>query len=105
MAQLESTSATMAFHRAMINGVGVFYREADPMAHPDAVDTFMLLTTTEQRHTGGMSHPERYNPDIWTGVRASIMAGPDALSSASDRSPCPVSTETNALWPSHSSRS
>jgi hypothetical protein len=52
-----------AFHRAMINGVGVFYREADPMAHPDAVDTFMSLTTTEQRHTGGMSHPERYNPD------------------------------------------
>ncbi|HTI83663.1 MAG TPA: alpha/beta hydrolase [Acetobacteraceae bacterium] len=39
---------------------------ADPTAHPDVVDTFMSLAATEQRHTGGTSHPERYNPDTWT---------------------------------------
>jgi pimeloyl-ACP methyl ester carboxylesterase len=30
------------------------------------VDAFMSLAATEQRHTGGTSHPERYNPDSWT---------------------------------------
>lgn len=39
---------------------------ADPAAHPDVVDTFMSLAATEQRHTLGSSHPERYNPDTWT---------------------------------------
>ena len=39
---------------------------ADPAAHPDVVDTFMSLAAAEQRHTGGTSHPERYNPDTWT---------------------------------------
>lgn len=38
----------------------------DPAAHPDVVDTFMSVAATEQRHTGGTSHPERYNPDTWT---------------------------------------
>jgi pimeloyl-ACP methyl ester carboxylesterase len=45
---------------------------ADPAAHPDVVDTFMSLTATEQRHTGGTSHPERYNPDTWTGEFAHL---------------------------------
>lgn len=39
---------------------------ADRAAHPDVVDTFMSLVATEQRHTLGSSHPERYNPDTWT---------------------------------------
>ncbi|MBV9566241.1 MAG: alpha/beta hydrolase [Bradyrhizobium sp.] len=39
---------------------------ADPKAHPDVVDTFMSWAATEQRHTLGTSHPERYNPDTWT---------------------------------------
>jgi pimeloyl-ACP methyl ester carboxylesterase len=39
---------------------------ADPNAHPEVFDAFVSLTATEQRHTLGTSHPERYNPDIWT---------------------------------------
>jgi pimeloyl-ACP methyl ester carboxylesterase len=29
-------------------------------------DAFVSLAATEQRHTLGTSHPERYNPDTWT---------------------------------------
>jgi pimeloyl-ACP methyl ester carboxylesterase len=39
---------------------------ADREAHPDVVDAFISLAAAEQRHTGGTSHPERYNPDSWT---------------------------------------
>ena len=39
---------------------------ADPKAHPEVFDAFVSLTATEQRHTLGTSHPERYNPDTWT---------------------------------------
>ena len=39
---------------------------ADPKAHPEVFDTFVSLTATEQRHTLGTSHPDRYNPDTWT---------------------------------------
>jgi pimeloyl-ACP methyl ester carboxylesterase len=39
---------------------------ADPEAHPDVLDAFMSREATEQRHTLGTSHPERYNPDSWT---------------------------------------
>jgi pimeloyl-ACP methyl ester carboxylesterase len=39
---------------------------ADPKAHPKVFDTFVSLAATEQRHTLGTSHPERYNPDTWT---------------------------------------
>ena len=39
---------------------------ADPTAHPEVVDIFMSLAAAEQRHTGGTTHPERYNPDTWT---------------------------------------
>lgn len=39
---------------------------ADPKAHADVFDGFVSLTATEQRHTLGTSHPERYNPDTWT---------------------------------------
>jgi pimeloyl-ACP methyl ester carboxylesterase len=38
----------------------------DPKAHPEVLDAFTSLTATEQRHTLGTSHPERYNPDTWT---------------------------------------
>jgi len=39
---------------------------ADPSAHQDVLDAFMSLAATEQRHTAGTTHPERYNPDTWT---------------------------------------
>jgi pimeloyl-ACP methyl ester carboxylesterase len=39
---------------------------ADPTAHPEVVDAFLSFDATEQRHTVGTSHPERYNPDTWT---------------------------------------
>ena len=38
---------------------------ADPVAHPEVVDAFLSPQATEQRHTAGASHPERYNPDTW----------------------------------------
>ena len=39
---------------------------ADPKAHPEVFDAFVSLAATEQRHTLGTSHPERYNADTWT---------------------------------------
>jgi pimeloyl-ACP methyl ester carboxylesterase len=39
---------------------------ADPKAHPEVVNAFMSFEATEQRHTAGTSHPDRYNPDTWT---------------------------------------
>jgi pimeloyl-ACP methyl ester carboxylesterase len=39
---------------------------ADPGAHPKVVDGFLSFDATQQRHTLGASHPERYNPDAWT---------------------------------------
>jgi pimeloyl-ACP methyl ester carboxylesterase len=39
---------------------------ADPKAHPEVFDAFVSFTATEQRHTLGTLHPERYNPDTWT---------------------------------------
>jgi pimeloyl-ACP methyl ester carboxylesterase len=38
----------------------------DPKAHPEVFDAFVSQAATEQRHTLGTSHPERYNPDTWT---------------------------------------
>jgi pimeloyl-ACP methyl ester carboxylesterase len=38
----------------------------DPDAHPEVLDAFTSLAATEQRHTLGTAHPERYNPDTWT---------------------------------------
>jgi pimeloyl-ACP methyl ester carboxylesterase len=45
---------------------GIAQYWADPKAHPEVVDTFVSLTATEQRHTPGTSHPDRYSPDTWT---------------------------------------
>jgi pimeloyl-ACP methyl ester carboxylesterase len=45
---------------------GIAQYWADPKAHPDALDTFMSFAATEQRHTAGASHPDRYDPDSWT---------------------------------------
>ncbi len=39
---------------------------ADPKNHPEVFDGFVSQAATEQRHTLGTSHPERYNPDTWT---------------------------------------
>ncbi len=38
---------------------------ADPSAHPEVIDAFLSPEATEQRHTFGTSHPERYDPDTW----------------------------------------
>lgn len=38
----------------------------DPKAHPEVVNAFLSFEATEQRHTAGTSHPDRYNPDTWT---------------------------------------
>jgi len=52
-------------------GLGAKWRKiaqywADPAAHPEVIDAFLSPEATEQRHTLGTSHPERYNPDTWT---------------------------------------
>jgi pimeloyl-ACP methyl ester carboxylesterase len=39
---------------------------ADQKAHPEVFDAFVSLPATEQRHTLGTSHADRYNPDAWT---------------------------------------
>ena len=44
----------------------------DPKAHPEVFDAFVSPTATEQRHTLGTSHPERYNPDTWTDEHAHL---------------------------------
>jgi pimeloyl-ACP methyl ester carboxylesterase len=38
----------------------------DPQGHPEVVDAFLSPAATEQRHTAGTAHPERYDPDSWT---------------------------------------
>jgi pimeloyl-ACP methyl ester carboxylesterase len=44
---------------------GIAQYWADRGAHPEVFDTFVSFVATEQRHTLGTSHPERYNPDTW----------------------------------------
>jgi len=39
---------------------------SDRGGHPEIFNTFVSFEATEQRHTLGASHPERYNPDTWT---------------------------------------
>jgi pimeloyl-ACP methyl ester carboxylesterase len=46
--------------------VGIAQYWSDPKGHPEVFDTFVSFAATEQRHTLGTSHPERYNPDTWT---------------------------------------
>ncbi|MEI6001059.1 alpha/beta hydrolase [Paraburkholderia bengalensis] len=45
---------------------------ADRKAHPEVLNVFMSPAATEQRHTAGTSHPERYNPDTWTDESAHL---------------------------------
>ena len=45
---------------------GIAQYWADPKAHPQVFDGFVSFAATEQRHTLGTAHPERYNPDTWT---------------------------------------
>jgi pimeloyl-ACP methyl ester carboxylesterase len=49
-----------------VKWAGIAKYWADPAAHPEVLDTFMSPTATEQRHTAGTEHPDRYNPDTWT---------------------------------------
>jgi pimeloyl-ACP methyl ester carboxylesterase len=45
---------------------GIAQYWSDPKAHPEVFDAFVSPAATEQRHTAGTSHPDRYNPDTWT---------------------------------------
>jgi pimeloyl-ACP methyl ester carboxylesterase len=45
---------------------GIAQYWAGPKAHPEVFDAFVSWAATEQRHTLGTSHPDRYNPDTWT---------------------------------------
>lgn len=45
---------------------GIAQYWTDRKAHPEVFDGFVSFAATEQRHTLGTSHPERYNPDTWT---------------------------------------
>jgi pimeloyl-ACP methyl ester carboxylesterase len=45
---------------------GIAQYWSDPKAHPQVFDAFVSPAATEQRHTAGTSHPDRYNPDTWT---------------------------------------
>lgn len=45
---------------------------ADPAGHPEVMDAFMSPAATEQRHTSGSSHPDRYDPDTWTDEQAHL---------------------------------
>ena len=51
---------------------GIAQYWADPKAHPEVFDGFMSPAATEQRHTLGTSHPDRYNPDTWTDESAHL---------------------------------
>jgi pimeloyl-ACP methyl ester carboxylesterase len=45
---------------------GIAQYWADPKSHPGVFDAFVSFAATEQRHTLGTPHLERYNPDTWT---------------------------------------
>lgn len=49
-----------------VKWTGIAKYWANPDAHPEVLDAFMSFAATEQRHTAGTSHPDRYNPDTWT---------------------------------------
>ncbi|VVD29011.1 alpha/beta fold hydrolase [Paraburkholderia dioscoreae] len=49
-----------------VKWTGIAQYWADPKAHPEVLDTFISFAATEQRHTAGTLHPERYDPDTWT---------------------------------------
>lgn len=49
-----------------VKWAGIAKYWADPDAHPEVLDAFLSLAATEQRHTAGTSHPDRYDPDTWT---------------------------------------
>lgn len=49
-----------------VKWAGIAKYWADPAGHPEIVDAFISPAATEQRHTAGSSHPERYDPDTWT---------------------------------------
>lgn len=56
---------------------------SDPKSHPEVFEAFVSRTATEQRHTLGTSHPERYNPDTWTDEYAHLSKpGQHAIQSA-----------------------
>ena len=51
---------------------GIAQYWADRKAHPEVFNAFVSFAATEQRHTLGTSHPERYNPDAWTDEYAQL---------------------------------
>jgi pimeloyl-ACP methyl ester carboxylesterase len=51
---------------------GIAQYWADPKAHSEVFDAFVSPAATEQRHTLGTSHRDRYNPDTWTDEHAHL---------------------------------
>jgi pimeloyl-ACP methyl ester carboxylesterase len=51
-------------------GIGKFWEA--PAMHQEVVDAFLSDESTQQRHTLGAAHPERYNPDAWTDESAHL---------------------------------
>jgi pimeloyl-ACP methyl ester carboxylesterase len=51
---------------------GITQYWVDPKAHRDVFDAFVSRAATEQRHTLGTSHRDRYNPDTWTDESAHL---------------------------------
>ena len=49
-----------------VKWAGIAQYWVDPKAHRDVLDAFVSPAATEQRHTLGTSHLDRYNPDTWT---------------------------------------
>ena len=49
-----------------VKWAGIAQYWVDPKAHRDVFDAFVSPAATEQRHTLGTSHLDRYNPDTWT---------------------------------------
>jgi pimeloyl-ACP methyl ester carboxylesterase len=45
---------------------------ADPKAHPKVLNSFLSFDATKERHIGGVSHPDRYDPDSWIGEYADL---------------------------------
>jgi pimeloyl-ACP methyl ester carboxylesterase len=56
-----------AYHEGLgVKWAGIASYWTDRGGHPEVFDAFVSQAATEQRHTLGTSHPERYNPDSWT---------------------------------------
>jgi pimeloyl-ACP methyl ester carboxylesterase len=45
---------------------------SDRKTHPEVLNAFLSFEGTKGRHLAGTSHPDRYNPDTWSGEFADL---------------------------------